>query len=100
MSRVPNEFRVQRAGDFTLGYGLGWFAHHEPTETGAWFSTWREAIDWADAEARRRMDEVHASRSGRRTPSPTLRPIRKAPKVAQARLAALGWTFPKGADDE
>lgn len=46
--------RVERAGSYTSGYGRGWVAmtveHHRTESTGAWFPTWREAMEYAQGE--------------------------------------------------
>lgn len=53
-SRPRKRMRVERAGSFTSSYGRGWVAmtieRHRITGTGAWFATWREAMEFAAGE--------------------------------------------------
>lgn len=48
---MRKRMRVERAGSFTTGYGRGWVAmtveRHRIIGTGAWFPTWREAMEFA-----------------------------------------------------
>lgn len=50
-SRPRKRMRVERAGSATTAYGHGWFAttieRHRYEGTGAWFPTWREAMEFA-----------------------------------------------------
>lgn len=39
-------WRVERAGTYTGGYGLGWVAMNTDG-TGGWFRSWREAMEFA-----------------------------------------------------
>lgn len=55
-SRPRKRMRVERAGAPSggLGYGRGWMAmtieRNRYTGTGAWFPTWREAMEFAAGE--------------------------------------------------
>ncbi|WP_025159356.1 hypothetical protein [Leifsonia aquatica] len=48
---MKRRMRVERAGSPSgLGYGRGWFAYTDGnplTAVGAWFPTWREAMEFA-----------------------------------------------------
>lgn len=47
-------WKVERAG--TKGhYSSGWFARNEWLESGAWFPTHRQALAFADAQARKNL---------------------------------------------
>lgn len=48
-----NRWTIQRSGSATGGYGRGWFAMNKTTEVGAWFPTWRNAMDFACRQALR-----------------------------------------------
>lgn len=49
-----DRYRIERAGDASTGYGLGWFVEHRGTAVGAWVRTFKEAIDWVDGDRSRR----------------------------------------------
>lgn len=46
-----SRYKIQRTGAPSgLGYGRGWIAMNERTGTGAWFPTWRRALNWVNRE--------------------------------------------------
>lgn len=53
MPKHRNAWRVEKAGSSTSGYGRGWFATNILTGVGAWFSTWIEAMEFANRQDRR-----------------------------------------------
>lgn len=52
-----SRWRVEKAGAARGGgYGFGWFATSLTTEVGAFFPTWRQALDFANAQATPAME--------------------------------------------
>lgn len=56
-------YRVERTGaPGGIGYGRGWVAVHQPTQTGVHRRTWLEAITWTMHDHQWRADRERVRR--------------------------------------